>query len=82
MKPENILIDKDGNLKLIDFGMSKSIICSDDFRTFSICGTSEYTAPEILEREGHGKAFDWWTLGCCLYEMVHKISPFYSDDRS
>lgn len=82
LKPENILIDKDGYLKLIDFGMSKSRISSDKAKTFSICGTSEYTAPEILEEQGHGRAFDWWTLGCCLYEMVHQISPFYSDDRS
>ncbi len=62
--------------------MSKSRISSDNFRTFSTCGTSEYTAPEIVEGLGHGRAFDWWTLGCSLYEMVHKISPFYDDDRS
>ena len=35
----------------------------------------------MLARYGHGKAFDWWTLGCCLYEMIYKVSPFYSDER-
>ena len=76
------MLDKDGYLKIIDFGMSKGNAASDEFRTYSVCGTSEYTAPEILESEGHGKAFDWWTLGCTLYEMLFKISPFYSDNRT
>jgi serine/threonine protein kinase len=62
--------------------MSKSTISSDNFKTFSTSGTSEYIAPEILKGLGHGTAFDWWTLGCCLYEMVHQISPFYADERN
>jgi RAC serine/threonine-protein kinase len=45
LKPENILIGKDGYLKLVDFGMSKSKITTDQSKTFSVCGTSEYTAP-------------------------------------
>ncbi len=36
----------------------------------------------MINKIGHGRAHDWWMLGCCLYEMVYKISPFYSDDRT
>lgn len=36
----------------------------------------------MIAGHGHGRAFDWWTLGCCLYELIHRISPFYDDDRN
>jgi len=36
----------------------------------------------MIEGLGHGRAFDWWTLGCCLYELIYQISPFYDDDRN
>lgn len=62
LKPENVLIDKDGYIKLADFGLSKENITSNR-GTNSLCGTAEYLAPEILLRMGHGKAVDWWTLG-------------------
>ena len=65
LKPENVLIDTKGYLKLTDFGFAK--IC--EGRTYTLCGTPEYLAPEILLNKGHGKPVDWWTFGVLLYEM-------------
>jgi len=76
IKPDNILIDEDGYLKLADFGMSKML--KDQERAFSLCGTPEYFAPEIITQEGHNKAADWWSYGILLYEMLYGVSPFYS----
>ena len=76
LKPENVLIGEDGFIKLADFGFAKVI----ENRTFTLCGTPEYLAPEILLNQGHGKPVDWWTLGIILYEMVAGIDPFNDDD--
>ena len=62
LKPENVILDKDGYLRISDFGLSKANVNSDD-SAFSFCGTPEYLAPEILNSSGHGKPVDWWALG-------------------
>lgn len=80
MKPENVLIDKDGYIKVTDFGLSKENIL-DNHSTNSFCGTPEYLAPEIINGTGHGKAVDWWSLGAIIYEMLTGLPPFYSKDR-
>ncbi|SBS87142.1 cAMP-dependent protein kinase catalytic subunit, putative [Plasmodium ovale curtisi] len=66
LKPENLLLDKDGFIKMTDFGFAKVV----DTRTYTLCGTPEYIAPEILLNVGHGKAADWWTLGIFIYEIL------------
>ena len=73
MKPENLLIGNDGYLRLIDFGFAKIL---NEARTFTLCGTPEYIAPEIILNQGHGKAADWWTLGILIYEMHAGFDPF------
>jgi len=65
LKPENLLIAEDGYLRLTDFGFAKVV----EGRTYTLCGTPEYLAPEILLNKGHGKAVDWWTLGILIYEL-------------
>lgn len=77
LKPENLIIASDGYLKLIDFGFAKVL---NEGRTFTICGTPEYIAPEIILNQGHGKPVDWWTLGILIYEMHTGIDPFNDED--
>ena len=90
MKPENILLCADGHIKVTDFGLSKGIpsIINDleligivSNRTYSICGTPEYIAPEVILRQGYGKLVDWWSVGCLMFEMMTGYPPFSSDDR-
>ena len=76
LNPENLLVASDGYLKLTDFGFAKIVLT----RTYTLCGTPEYIAPEILLNKGHGKPVDWWALGILIYEMIHGIDPFTADD--
>mmetsp|Transcript_92307 Transcript_92307/g.138177 ORF Transcript_92307/g.138177 Transcript_92307/m.138177 type:complete len:437 (+) Transcript_92307:45-1355(+) len=81
LKPENVLLDAMGHIRLTDFGLSKEGISSSSSGANSFCGTPEYLAPEILNRQGHGRAVDWWSLGALLYEMLTGLPPFYCQDR-
>ncbi|XP_066586208.1 cAMP-dependent protein kinase catalytic subunit 1-like [Prorops nasuta] len=77
LKPENILIDKDGYLKLTDFGFGKMV----DGRTWTLCGTPEYLAPEVILSKGYGSAVDWWSFGVLVYEMNAGYPPFYAQNH-
>ncbi|TNN20610.1 Ribosomal protein S6 kinase beta-1 isoform 3 [Schistosoma japonicum] len=80
LKPENVLLDYLGHVKLTDFGLSKERVDRDNL-THTFCGTIEYMAPEILLRQGHGRAVDWWSLGTLMYDMLSGSPPFTGDDR-
>mmetsp|Transcript_4805 Transcript_4805/g.12306 ORF Transcript_4805/g.12306 Transcript_4805/m.12306 type:complete len:553 (+) Transcript_4805:186-1844(+) len=79
LKPENIMLDPTGHVVLTDFGLCKESIGSS--RTHTFCGTIEYMAPEILNREGHGCEVDWWSLGALLFDMVTGAPPFVGASR-
>ncbi len=70
-----------GNVRLTDFGLSKEGVSDHSSGANSFCGTPEYIAPEVLLRQGHGRAVDWWSLGALLYEMITGLPPFYSRNR-
>ena len=76
LKPENLMIHSDGYLKLTDFGFAKIV----EERTYTLCGTPEYIAPEVLLNKGHGKPVDWWTLGVIIYEMIAGVDPFNDEE--
>ena len=71
-----MLLDKFGYIKITDFGFAKRVV----FKTYTLCGTPEYIAPEVLLNKGHGKGVDWWTLGILMYEMMVGQPPFVDDD--
>ena len=81
IKPENFLIDDQGFLKLIDFGLSKDNMNRRlRSRAFTMTGTSEFMAPEVLEqtKDGYDFSYDWWSFGCLLYDMLTGHTPFHS----
>jgi len=78
LKPENLLIGKDGYLKLTDFGFAKRL--EKPYRTWTLCGTPEYIAPEILLNKGHSFSVDWWALGILLFEMFTGNPPFVDEN--
>jgi protein kinase A len=75
LKPENLLLDGKGHVKITDFGFAKKV----PERTFTLCGTPEYLAPEVIQSKGHGKAVDWWTMGILLYEFIAGYPPFFDE---
>jgi serine/threonine protein kinase len=72
LKPENCILDAEGRLKLTDMGLAKIVVD----RTYSICGTAAYYAPEMMKQGGHTLAVDWWQLGIFSWELLASKPPF------
>eukprot|EP00928_Gymnodinium_smaydae_P069708 TRINITY_DN5336_c0_g2_i4.p1 TRINITY_DN5336_c0_g2~~TRINITY_DN5336_c0_g2_i4.p1 ORF type:complete len:784 (+),score=131.70 TRINITY_DN5336_c0_g2_i4:60-2411(+) len=75
LKPENLLLDEKGQLLVADMGLAKCVIG----KTYTMCGTPEYFAPELIQSKGHTTALDWWTLGILIFELMSGDPPFEGD---
>ncbi|XP_058891262.1 cGMP-dependent protein kinase 2 [Acipenser ruthenus] len=78
LKPENLLLDKDGYVKMVDFGFAKRIGLGK--KTWTFCGTPEYVAPEIIMNKGHDFGADYWSLGILIFELLTGSPPFSGSD--
>lgn len=76
LKPENVLLDSDGYCVIVDMGFAKKV----KDKTYTLCGTPLYIAPEVILSKGHNKAADIWSLGVLIFEMIYGFTPFYRDD--
>ncbi|KAH8660735.1 camp-dependent protein kinase A [Tricladium varicosporioides] len=77
LKPENLLLDAEGHIKLVDFGFAKRL---GNRETYTLCGTPEYLAPEVIQSKGHTTAVDWWALGILIYEFLTGYPPFWNSN--
>mmetsp|Transcript_28110 Transcript_28110/g.59885 ORF Transcript_28110/g.59885 Transcript_28110/m.59885 type:complete len:763 (-) Transcript_28110:173-2461(-) len=75
LKPENLLLNEEGHIKLTDMGLAKVVVAG---KTFTTCGTPDYFAPELIQSAGHTRALDWWTLGILTFELLVGRPPFES----
>ena len=80
LKAENLLVDAHGYLKLADFGVAKKLPPKSGMTTYSLVGTPQFMAPEVILGKGYGLSCDLWSLGCCLYEFVMGDLPFLATD--
>jgi len=81
LKPENVLVDFHGHVKLTDFGLCKQLRSKNDFSK-SLCGSPEYVSPEMLITGKHSRMVDFYQLGALLYELLTGLPPLYSHDKT
>jgi len=79
IKPENLVLTSDGYVMLVDFGLSRQLGFGAE-RAWTLCGTPEYTAPEVIRGVGHGVEVDLWAIGVLLFELLAGYPPFCADD--
>ncbi|XP_011493890.1 PREDICTED: ribosomal protein S6 kinase beta-1-like [Ceratosolen solmsi marchali] len=75
LKPNNILLDAQGHVKLSDFGLCKRLH-PDKNRAYTFCGTLDYMSPEMVQKRVYNEAVDWWSVGVLLYDMLTGCTPF------
>jgi serine/threonine protein kinase len=81
LKPDNILVDQHGHLRITDFGMAKTDM-EGDMTTATFCGAPDYIAPEMLQGRQYTKAVDWWSYGILLFEMLAGLPPFFDENSN
>ena len=79
LKPENVLMDGNGHLKVADLGFAKLVF--DTGRAFTVCGTPDYLAPEVIEHRGATRGADYWALGILLFEFIAGFPPFQGEPK-
>ncbi|XP_037582930.2 protein kinase C delta type isoform X1 [Dermacentor silvarum] len=80
LKLDNVLLDRNGHVKIADFGMCKCGL-ADSGKTSTFCGTPDYIAPEIIKGQHYNQSVDWWSFGILTYEMLIGQSPFNGTDE-
>jgi len=79
LKPENVMIDAEGYIKMVDFGFAKQLRTASE-KAWTLCGTPQYLAPEVITSQGHNASADWWALGVFTFELLTGYAPFGDAD--
>eukprot|EP00746_Dinoflagellata_sp_MGD_P133275 gnl/MRDRNA2_/MRDRNA2_66970_c0_seq1.p1 gnl/MRDRNA2_/MRDRNA2_66970_c0~~gnl/MRDRNA2_/MRDRNA2_66970_c0_seq1.p1 ORF type:complete len:421 (+),score=66.08 gnl/MRDRNA2_/MRDRNA2_66970_c0_seq1:102-1364(+) len=78
LKPDNVMVDDLGHIKLVDFGFAQ--IVEPQGKSWTICGNANYLAPEVVQSRGYGTEADWWSLGILVHELLDGYPPFCGEE--